>query len=342
MSETHFRAGDLVEVESASAILATLDAEGKLDALPFMPEMLAFIGRRFVVAGRAEKICDTIEYTGSRRLKDSVILSDPRCDGASHGGCEAECRLFWKEAWLRRASPDAPPQAEKDEKARAALAARVAAFTSHRVEEDGRPEERHRCQATELLRASARLGTFDPRPYVREFTCGNVSLWRFLRVTVRAAVQEPLRKLGLVPDIHLKGANDKPIEDPRQELQPGEWVQVRSTAEIAQRVNTKGRNKGLWFDREMMAYCGGTYRVRRRVKKFIDEKTGKMIELKNECLTLDGVICSGDYSLRRWFCPRAIYPYWRETWLRRVAGPPGDAGAPRDEALPGPGKVGGR
>jgi hypothetical protein len=39
---------------------------------------------------------------------------------------------------------------------------------------------------------------------------------------------------------------------------------------------------------------------------------------KSDCVTLEGVVCSGERSLRRWFCPRAIYPYWRECWLRRV------------------------
>jgi hypothetical protein len=68
----------------------------------------------------------------------------------------------------------------------------------------------------------------------------------------------------------------------------------------------------------MMPYCGGTYRVRQRVSHFIDDKDGRMIQLKNDCVTLEGVICSGDLSLRRWFCPRAIFPYWRESWLRRV------------------------
>jgi hypothetical protein len=46
-----------------------------------------------------------------------------------------------------------------------------------------------------------------------------------------------------------------------------------------------------------------------------------MIEIKSDCLILDGVVCSGDHSLCRWFCPRAIYPYWREAWLRRVDDP---------------------
>ena len=29
-------------------------------------------------------------------------LEDLRCDGSAHGGCQAGCLLYWKEAWLTR------------------------------------------------------------------------------------------------------------------------------------------------------------------------------------------------------------------------------------------------
>ena len=96
------RPGDIVEVKPAADILATLDADGALDAMPFMPEMLQYVGRRFTVSRRVEKICDTIAATGSRRVHDAVYLEDLRCDGSGHGGCQAGCRIYWKEAWLRR------------------------------------------------------------------------------------------------------------------------------------------------------------------------------------------------------------------------------------------------
>ena len=35
----------------------------------------------------------------------------------------------------------------------------------------------------------------------------------------------------------------------------------------------------------------------------------------HEFMSLDGVVCRGDYHRS---CPRAIYPYWREAWLKRV------------------------
>src|SRR6267142_1519493 len=47
------RAGHWVEVRSADEILATLDDRGALDALPFMPEMLQYCGKRFRVFKRA-------------------------------------------------------------------------------------------------------------------------------------------------------------------------------------------------------------------------------------------------------------------------------------------------
>ena len=31
-----------------------------------------------------------------------MLLEDLRCDGSAHDGCQAECRVFWKEAWLKR------------------------------------------------------------------------------------------------------------------------------------------------------------------------------------------------------------------------------------------------
>ena len=108
MEHAPLRSGDVVVVRSAEEILATLDERGMIDGLPFMAEMLAFCGQRLRVGGRGDNVCDTIEQRGARRLPDAVYLEDLRCSGASHGGCEAECRIFWKEAWLRRADGEAP------------------------------------------------------------------------------------------------------------------------------------------------------------------------------------------------------------------------------------------
>ncbi len=318
MSSEPLRRGDLVEVKSPAEILSTLDEQGTLDELPFMPEMAAYCGRRFVVDRRTEKLCDTIEYTGSRRLHDAVLLGDLRCDGAAHGGCQAECRLFWKEAWLRRIAPDAPTPAPAPPRELHALIERISQHIRSTVEADGKTQEHWSCQSTRLLKATEHLKLWDARTYLREFTCGNVSLPHCLRVTARAAIEEPMRKLGMIPEVHLPGTRTTPVVDPPLNLQPGELVRIKSKEEIAATLSPDGRNRGLWFDREMMAYCGSTHRVRQRVHRFIDERYGRMVELKTDCITLDEVVCSGELSLRRWLCPRAIFPYWRECWLQRV------------------------
>ena len=66
---------------------------------------------------------------------------------------------------------------------------------------------------------------------------------------------------------------------------------------------------------EMLRYGGQEARVLRRVERIIDEKSGRMLELKNPCIVLDDVVCPGAYHRQ---CPRGIYHYWREVWLERV------------------------
>jgi hypothetical protein len=101
-------------------------------------------------------------------------------------------------------------------------------------------------------------------------------------------------------------------------LQADDLVRVKSHEEILATVDVHSRNRGLSWDAEMVPYCGGTYRVLKRATRIIDEKTGLMQEMKNPCIILDSVICTGRYSKRRKFCPRSIYPYWREIWLERA------------------------
>jgi hypothetical protein len=313
------RRGDVVEVLPAEEILATLDGDACAGGLPFMPEMLPFVGRRFTVSAVADKVCDTMSTgTGNRRLHDTVFLDDLRCDGSGHGGCQAGCLIMWRESWLRRVSPDADG-AEGDE-GRTELEARARAATMRRREVDGSETEVWRCQATELGAASEPFPPGDRgRKYLRELRNGNVGIGRFLRVLVRAVSRKVGRKLGLLEEVALSSPG-KPEPTEPLGLRPGDLVQVKSKREIARLVDENGRNRGLSFDWEMVPHCGRTYRVQDRVQRIIDENTGAMIELKSDCLILEGVACSGDLSEGRWLCPRAIYPYWREAWLRRVDG----------------------
>src|SRR5690242_17544251 len=104
MNTTKLRPGDLVEVKDPDEILETLDSDGTLDHLPFMPEMLEFCGKRFRLANRAVKTCFTGPAAPIRTFRgdDVVTLEQVRCSGASHDGCQKECLIFWREAWLRK------------------------------------------------------------------------------------------------------------------------------------------------------------------------------------------------------------------------------------------------
>jgi hypothetical protein len=314
------RAGDWVEVRSEKEILATLDGQGELDALPFMPEMLRYCGKRFRLYKSAHKTCDTIQrYTG-RRMTDAVHLEGLRCDGMAHGGCQAGCLLFWKDAWLKPV-PDqhaeaqavriahTPSQSTRDVLARATVAPGV---------ENGN-EAMYRCQATELLRATTPLAWWDPRQYTRDIVSGNVRLRDLVLYLLIAAFNSVMRlhwRGRQYP--YIQGLAGKTTPAETLNLQPDELVQVRTKTEIMRTLNVHQRNRGLWFDMEMVPYCGKTFRVLRRVEQIINEKTGKMMRLPGACLILEGVTCSGCLSTNRLFCPRSIYPYWHEIWLRRV------------------------
>jgi hypothetical protein len=307
---TTLRPGDVVEVRPPAEILATLDDGACTDALPFMPEMLRFVGRRFTVSAVAHKLCDTRrDGTGNRRFHDTVYLEDLRCDGSGHDGCQAGCRLLWRTDWLRPVSGNGA--AGEDGSAGAELAARAQAAAT-------REPGVYRCQATELGAASEPFPPGDRgRKYLDEVRVGNVGVVRFLRVLARAVSRKLGRMAGRYGEMALTSPG-KPPPSPPLDLRPGELVQVRPKREIAQALDENGRNRGLAFDWEMLPHCGRTYRVLDRVERFIDENTGTMVELKNDCLALEGVVCTGDLSDGRWFCPRAIYPWWREAWLRRA------------------------
>ena len=84
--QKHFRRGDLVVVRSSDEILATLDADGTLDGMPFMPEMVESCGQRRRVARRIEKTCVEGDPKIERMFwsRDVVALEDERCSGAAH------------------------------------------------------------------------------------------------------------------------------------------------------------------------------------------------------------------------------------------------------------------
>ena len=125
----------------------------------------------------------------------------------------------------------------------------------------------------------------------------------------------------------------QPTPSRQLDLQPGTPVRVRSYDEILDTLDGRNKNRGLYFDAEEVPYCGQSHRVRSRVDRIIDERTGKLIDVRGNTVILEDTWCMGHYSDRRMFCPRAIYPFWRETWLEREASSDAALGARRGEPM---------
>ena len=322
------RAGDWVEVRSAYEILATLDERGRLDALPFMPEMLEYCGRRYRVIKSAHKTCDTIAHYKGRRMANAVHLEGLRCNGKAHGGCQASCLLFWKEAWLRPVTKrELYAHPAELASVRQPVLKNVVARCDLKVLQhstkvsiaEGDTVERYICQATEMLRATTPLEWWDPRQYLKDLTSRNLRFRDFIYYGMIALYNLVMRSNWRGrPYPYVRGLAKGNTPTAVLNLQPGELVQVRSRDEIMPTINADRKNRGLSFDVEMVPYCGKTFRVLSRVERIINEKNGAMTEIPRDCIILDGVTCSGCFSDNRLFCPRSVYPYWREIWLKRV------------------------
>ena len=334
MKTSNLKVGDWIEIRSKEEIFQTLDSKGQLDGMPFMPEMFAFCGQRFRIYKRAHKTCDTVFPVRGRRVKETVHL-ETRCDGQMHGGCDAGCLLFWKDAWLKPVDGVRAPAKQPLTNITGTTEESVWANTTSNG--SGEPT-RYVCQATQLPYATTTLNWWNFGQYIEDYTSGNVGFWRIFcgliysmyysitnaGIGVGSAMRwfydkfHPLwrgtlypRKTGMIPP-------GQPTPCGKLNLQVGELVRVKSHAEILKTLNTASRNRGLFWDAEMVPYCGKTYRVAKRVSRIINEQTGTMQEMKSPCIILDSVVCQSRYSYCRMFCPRAIYSYWREIWLERV------------------------
>jgi len=341
-----FRAVDWVEVKSKEEILRTLDKEGQLERMPFMPQMFQYCGRTFKVYKRAHKTCDTVFPIRGRRVSDSVHL-DLRCNGEAYGGCQAACLIFWKTDWLKPASKNGTPivLSSRSEPLRTEPPVISASCTEADVyagtitgdpKATGGPQ--YVCQATQLPYFTTTLHWWDIRQYLEDYTSGNVTMGRLYRGLLYAGYNNlinagirlgrPLRWLydrfqslwGGIPYPGRSGTIqvDQATPTCMLNLQAGELVHVKSHKEILATLNTNNKNRGLYFDVELVPYCGGTYRVKDRLLKYLDEKTGKLVTLKTPAIILEGVSCQSRYSHCRMFCPRSIYSWWREIWLERL------------------------
>lgn len=312
--------GTVVEVRPAGEILQTLDEQGMLDGLPFMPEMLRFCGQRFRLSRRLGKTCSEAAPRGGRMRhfpsEDVVHLEGLRCDGAAHDGCQRACMTFWKEAWLR--TPEPAPSVDRPSPVSPGPQPQLPTRSS---------EGGYVCQSTALLsatRPSPRLRQL--RVFGQEILQGALGFGEALSYAVIPLLMIAKNALGF--DVATRGSNEK-TPDEALDLKPGEWVRVRSKAEIAATLDRWGRNRGLEFTPVMHECCNRMFRVNQRVDRMILETSGRMREIRNTVI-LEGATCRGSVVIGG--CPRNQYHLWREIWLRRVeprGSPAGSRGAPR-------------
>lgn len=335
-ASSRFSAGDLVQVRPIGEILRTLDSRGTCEGVPFMPEMLAYCGQFFRVAKRAHKTCDFAQGTGLRALQRTVHLASVRCSGCHHGGCEARCLIFWKDAWLRL--PAEPSAAETGDGCSVGqlIASAYAPGTG-----PGQDPVTYSCQATRLPEFTRSLSAWDLRVYLEDYASGNVSsLGDFLsRAAYRAydnlvnlgfGLGRPLRAIynmtlrlagsrTLYPAMPGRVARGATTPSAQLDLRPGEYVRVKDHAAILATLDASNRNRGLSFSAEMTPFCGRLLRVLARVERIVDERTGRLLQMRHPCVILEGATCGARYNRHLIFCPRDTYAYWREIWLERVA-----------------------
>lgn len=297
--------GDLVEVKSPGEILATLDADGTIDKLPFMPEMIEHCGKRFRVSRRVVKICTSGAGSSMRafRSDDVVFLDGLRCSGVEHDGCQKGCMIFWREAWLRKVDDTAfSPSAVSE--GREKLRARLKTLHGPKT---------YFCQASELLKAA------EPLPRRERFTKCFSDIW-----ARNCSVPEMARRIAtwlvwrirrVFFGVYARGTNKStPIES--LNLEPGELVEVKPMESIIQTLNQTAHNRGLWFSPDMRLLCGKRRKVERRIDKIVVDGTGEMRQLHNT-VYLEGSMC-GCPHVAFGGCSRCEFVYWREIWLRRV------------------------
>ncbi len=309
-SMNELKAGDIVEVLRPSEILSTLNSDGATDSIPFMPEMMKYCGRKFKISRRVNRSCVTCmdpdyalrigEFSGD----DVYFLDGLRCDGLDHGGCDRGCMIFWRSAWLRKASvgvADEPPASTTGVE-ELAKALKV-------QEKDGL----YFCQSTRLVNAVTFISKGErARKAYQDLGMGVSSGIEGAKAIVMPLIRSAAGKLK-------RPARDvKAPQTPTETLglMPGDLVEVKSFREIQSTLDSLGRNRGLTFITDMKQYCGKRFRVKSRMEKTILEHTGRMIEMKNTVM-LEGNTCRYDHLFGG--CPRNEYNYWREIWLRRVA-----------------------
>jgi len=317
--------GDLVEIRSWPEIQETLDAQGCLEQLPFMPEMLAMCGKRAYVFRCVHRIFDYRKSRKMRHMSGGVLLVGAVCDGSNHGGCNATCHTIWKAVWLRRVDRTKDATKAQVSSARSDLSKQASLM------QFGTQTLCYTCQLTQLHAASEPIGNRSFVNFLRPLIAGNVTPAAFFvgwLTYIFNALQH--QRAGdsfpsFEPATQCVATNQEPS------LQAGDHVVVRSSSEIRATLNDQLVHRGMGFEVDMLKHCGRQYRVQTEVKRVIDIVTGEMRIMKTPAYILRDVHFSGERQL---FNAQYEPLFWRAEWLQKAEGlPPGVATESQDSEL---------
>ncbi len=198
---------------SFDTIEETLDQNGCLDGLPFMPEMLQHCGKTFRISLKVEKTCvDTpTMYMAELRNNDVYFLDDLRCSGEFHDGCQRGCRIFWKESWLEKV----------DEEISEDHPIYDSYFDKLKVKKS---DEVYFCQSTELHNATIPLSTKEKIfKLFKDVKIGTYNFFEAFKLLILPLTRKFVKK---IKDQHPKGTLTKTPQEVLN-LRPGELVEVR-------------------------------------------------------------------------------------------------------------------
>jgi hypothetical protein len=107
------------------------------------------------------------------------------------------------------------------------------------------------------------------------------------------------------------------IDPPSLDLRPGEWVEVRSEAEILATLDANSTYEALPFMPEMLQLCGRRFRVRARAGRTSAERVGT--RQMDHAVHLEDLRCDGEAHDG---CRRGCLLFFKEIWLKRAGDPP--------------------
>src|SRR5262249_39603091 len=122
-----------------------------------------------------------------RRLQRTVHL-ETRCDGEAHGGCQADCLLYWKEAWLKRVNRNSSDPVAEVKRASGAdinavggtVCTECEIWAATQVSDQNGADPTYICQATQVPYSTTYLAWWDLRQYFEDYWSGNVGIKRII------------------------------------------------------------------------------------------------------------------------------------------------------------------